>query len=758
MLTYELIMKTDFSQLSTAAGKWDEMAGELKKLAERYGAQVQSVSLNGTWTGEASLYSRPNFATTHAQYVAAQTEAKAVASLLRDAHDQFVDLKKRVESARDDAVKAGMKVSETGGATFDFSKVSAEAANSIRHDPDFRQVESSWSQHIAQAVSAMNDADQGVKIALEAVGADTDPLDGAPNSFNAKASGDVEFYEAKAMIQLADKVNDGHKLTPEELAEAESLFRDNEHDKVFTQTVLQSLGPDGAIQFTRHVNDWALSDKDHGKDYAALERGFANSLATATTVPGKVAEAPPGSEKYKQWLNSPDGKFYKDWMEGMEKAGVHNYGDDLRPLHGYQVLASLMGHADAPYDDQFLYALADQMIAAEKKDQNVFKVWGADYKGIEPDPVDTLLGVMSKNPDAATAFFDPAGNGTGADHVNNDHLKYLVGSGDGARHWPNHSYTTGVAAPVDYDNPTSRAGLGQALEAATTGHPPLQDGERGDRPGPHSAPQARVMQDMLKTLDAGLGGEKIDADMQKSLGHALADYVQDTHHILAESGSKYGSPGGLDGIWTQGDDAGITVSKGTLMRVMRGASSDSQTFSLLYDTQQQYAMDQLANAPHTGGEGYERWKNPASEMGSVMGAMNSIGSDVIFDERSGKIQAANDMAKYAYHFAGAPVTGLPYLGDTTQRLIDAATYEWSKDVIATAQAKAQEMNTHQYSSGITGTYSYIDCWARDHHVDVNDETNTKGDPNWDAWQAMRREAKQSYTSSRADAAAYLGWE
>ncbi|WHM37088.1 hypothetical protein [Streptomyces sp. BPTC-684] len=757
MLTYELIMKTDLSQLTTAATKWDDMAGELKKLEERYRTQVQNVSLDGTWTGQASLYSRPNFAATHTQYVAAQTEAKAVASLLRDAHAQFVDLKKRVESARDDAVKAGMKVSETGAATFDYSKVSAAEANTVRHDPDLRTTESSWSQHIAQAVSAMNDADQGVKIALEAVGADSDLFDDTRNGFNAKASGDVEHYEAQAMIQLADKVNDGKKLSPEELAEAESLFRDNSHDKVFTQTLLQGLGPDGAIKFTQHVNDWSLSDKSHKDDYAALERGFATSLATATTVPGKVTDMPPGSAKYNEWLNSPDGKFYKGWMEGVEKAGAHNYGDNLRPLSGYHVLASLMGHADATYDDQFLYALGDKMIDAEKKDHNLFKVWGADYKGIEPDPIDTLLGVMGKNPDAATAFFDPSGNGAGTDHVGNDHLKYLAGHGDGTRQWPNHSYSGGVGVAT-YDNPTSRAGLGAALEAATTGHPPLHEGERGGEPGPHTPAQARVMQNMLTTLDAGLSGEKLDPDMQKNIGHALADYVQDTHHILAESGSKYGSPDGLDHIWSQGDDAGITVSKGTLMRVMRGASSDSQTFSLLYDTQQQYAIDQLSNAPHAGGEGYERWKNPASEMGSVMGAMNSIGSDVIFDERSGKIQAANDMAKYAYHFAGAPVTGLPVLGDTAQRLIDAGTYEWSKDVIATAQSKAQEMNSHQYSSGVTGTYNYIDQWATAHGVDINDETNSKGNPNWDAWQSMRREAKQSYTSSRGDAAAYLGWE
>ncbi|MFE4691468.1 hypothetical protein ACFRH6_15570 [Streptomyces sp. NPDC056749] len=40
--------------------------------------------------------------------------------------------------------------------------------------------------------------------------------------------------------------------------------------------------------------------------------------------------------------------------------------------------------------------------------------------------------------------------------------------------------------------------------------------------------------------------------------------------------------------------------------------------------------------------------------------------------RYGSPDQTNDQARYAYHALGAPVTGLPVLGDTTQRLIDAA--------------------------------------------------------------------------------------
>ncbi|MDT0550617.1 hypothetical protein RND15_49535, partial [Streptomyces sp. DSM 41529] len=168
-------------------------------------------------------------------------------------------------------------------------------------------------------------------------------------------------------------------------------------------------------------------------------------------------------------------------------------------------------------------------------------------------------------------------------------------------------------------------------------------------------------------------GENVPDNLRKGLGRSLADYVEDTHHILAERGPKYGSPSGMDVIWAEGDDAGITVGKDSLMRVMRGVSADDQSYSLLYDSHRHYAMQELAEAPKTSGEGHESWKNPASDAGAVLGAMNSIGADVIYDERDGKIGEINDTARYAYHVAGAPVTAIPLVGESAQRMIDAAT-------------------------------------------------------------------------------------
>lgn len=765
MLTYHEVMTTDLSQLTTAAGKWDDMAAEIKKVEDRYKESVQSITLGPSWQGQSAFSAHTNFAATRYEYTAAQAEAKAIASLLRDAHTDLVRLKRNLENKVAAAVKAGMRVSEAGVVTFDYDKLTEGERAALRHDPDYaesvRKAVGSWSDAIDDCVRAVDDADQGVKIALDAV--TVDGVTGDKNDetfgvgFNAKPLDDIEEYEAAHTQEIATRINNGDKVSAADIAEFQRSVRDNSHDKAFSQTLLNGLGPEGLMKVNTKLNDRAFdSDTKHKSQYLDIQRGLANTIATATKVPGSVKDAPPGSPAFKKWVESGDGKFYREWTDKLDEAGTKNFASNTHPVYGYQSFVSLMQHADQPFDDQFLYDMGDDLIALDKKSPNYFTQWGAAHDGIESDPLDGLLGVMSKNPDAATAFFDPEGNGSGDNHVDNSHLKYLVGSGDGARDWPK-QVITGMGV-TEFDDPTSRMGLGAALEAAATGHPPLHEGQPGSVPGSHTAAQARVMQSTIETLDSHAGGESVHQNLQKNLGRAIADYAQDNHHILAENGTKYGSPEGMEDIWGSGDDAGITVGKDSLMRVMRGVSSDDQTYALLQDTQRLYAMDQMFNAPQQSGEGFESWKNPASDLGAVTGAMNSIGSDVILDERDGKIDAANDMARYGYHLGGAPITGLPVVGDTAQRLVDAAAYEWSKDVISAAESAGQEKNSEHYTSGVSGTYALIDAWAQDRGVDILDEDNAKKDPNWDAWQSMRREAKQSYGTSRGDAAVNLGWE
>ncbi|MFD7916119.1 hypothetical protein ACFV30_36360 [Streptomyces sp. NPDC059752] len=173
MLTYQEVMTTDYGRLLTAADKWQSMAEELRKVEGRYRDSVQKVHMSGNWLGVSATASFTNFAATQYEYQAAQTQAKATATLLRNAHQELTELKKTLENARADAIKAGMSVSGTGDVAFDTTKLSAAEKNAMHHDPDYmtsvRTAEQSWRDYIKECVKAVDEADQDLRKDLEAV-------------------------------------------------------------------------------------------------------------------------------------------------------------------------------------------------------------------------------------------------------------------------------------------------------------------------------------------------------------------------------------------------------------------------------------------------------------------------------------------------------------------------------------------------------------------------------------------------------------
>ncbi|MFE2128141.1 hypothetical protein [Streptomyces amritsarensis] len=203
MLTYYEVMTTDLGLLTTAAAQWDKVAEELKKVETRYGDTVQKITMGDNWSGLSAGVARTKFTATRYEYTAAQTQAKAIASLLRGARDQFSDLKKKLESARDDAVAAGMTVSEQGRVAFDWSKLTPSERSAYHHDPDgqetVRLAVGKWQKHIDDRVKAVSDADQHVKDALVAAVTDTNRdalgkgsgLDETLTGFNNYAEGDL---------------------------------------------------------------------------------------------------------------------------------------------------------------------------------------------------------------------------------------------------------------------------------------------------------------------------------------------------------------------------------------------------------------------------------------------------------------------------------------------------------------------------------------------------------------------------------------
>lgn len=752
-VSYQDILRVDLSVLVDAADAWKRMGTRFGELQKDYQTHVKSLAENGTWLGVSSISFRLSSTKTEHEFYGAKKQANAIASLLDDAYKQLTELKKKVEAERDAAVEAKMTVSADGVCRTDFSKMTPETAKLIKKDLAGQQeTERYWTQRIADAVQKVADADQGVRLAMQNVTKDKDGK-GDDRGFNSQAMGDIEKYEGKRAADLGTKLNSG-ELSAQERAEFQRLMRDNADDKAYSRTLLNTLGADGTIKMNIALNKSArVTDKGHGKEYLAMQRGLADSLATAT--------------------EDTNSDFYRQWRKDMQKTGVKYFDGPLGPdspvdgadqkIRGYQSLLTLMQTGNPEnYSPQFLKDLGQDIYKAERDSKgNIWDVnqayGGKDDGWFANDPLDSTLGIMSSHPGAATSFLDPGPDGS------NGKLDYLLKERDWEgivpeyREWHGNA-STGTVDGDPEEGSDARHGFGAALEAATTCHEPLQDGDRGRQPGAHSPEQARVMQHTINTLDSGAGGEGIPEGIRKNLGRSLADYVPDTYAILSDQGGNYDSPGGGN-IWAHGDEAGINVNKASLIRVMRGVSEDNQSYALLYEANRLYAAEQLAAAPQNISRGDEVWQNRAADVGAAMGAMNAVGADVIFDERDDKTAWAADVQRYSYHVAGGLVTEFPFVGDVAQRSIDAIGYEWQKDVTDAANAKAKETESKHYVSGVSGTYDLIEQFGRERNIPLSsqDDPHFQNHPLYNEHEAMRREAKQMYATSRADAASALGW-
>ncbi|MGW5347732.1 hypothetical protein [Streptomyces sp. NPDC004050] len=534
-------MTTDFGQLSTAAAKWDAMAGEFKKVEERYRDSVEKITMGGqTWNGVSASAAHTNFAGTRYEYSAAQTQAKAIASLLRDAHEQFTDLKKKVESARDDAVKAGMKVSEEGRCSFDYSKVDAATANAARHDPDLKNAENSWTQHIAGAVKALDDADQGVKIALEAACADgygdkNDTTFGT--GFNGKAQGDVEVYEARNAESIATRLAGGEKIPAAEMAELQRSFRDNSGKPEFSQVFINGLGAKGTIELTNRLSDEIHVKNPANKgDYTDLQKGLGATLASATKDPN--------SETYK--------KFRADMQkEGLERRNTSFTDLRLEKAYGYQSLVTLMGQGGGDYSKQFLHDMGDDIMKAEKDRKDIWVMKGGEYDGertgwFANDPMDGLLGVMSHNPEAAASYLK-----------DEDRMKHLMD-----RNWEvvleanEHGNSVHYSAALDKDD---RAGFGAALLAGATGIDPSSDNPKFVE---HSADNKAVFKNAISEFAEA--GDDLPESLREPMANVLVNHAGTVHEVTSSV-----------------DMRSLPVEQNDMYEVIKQVSKDQEAYGAL---------------------------------------------------------------------------------------------------------------------------------------------------------------------------------
>jgi hypothetical protein len=718
MPTYHEIMTTELSALATAATRWDGMAGEFKKQETAYRREVHGISLGQSWQGLSALSANSRFDVTLKEFGAAQTEAKAVAALLRDAHTQFVDLRGKLRTARQEAVEAGMKVSDQGIVTFDSEKLSTAERSAMQHDPDYQssmhKAVNSWQARIDQAVRAVEDADKGAEIAFKAVTVDANPLDG--QGFNSTADGDIEKYEADALKEIAGRINSG-KATDADLAEAERSFRDNARNKEFSQTLLKGLGADGTLQLNNSLIDQGHSGEGGKKDYLGLQKGLATTLATAT--------------------QDPNSAFYQQFRTQLQSAGVKKYDLDVagekvdvgrghgQQARGYQSLVTLMRQGGG-YSEKFLHDTADDIRRAEDEDKGGDPdVWdlhgdfgdnkntGENDSWFANDPLDGILGVMAKDPATATSYLDP-----GPDNKN-DNLKYLLDERD----WDLQN-TTEFRKVETAGNDTAehdvRSGLGAALESAGTGHAPGTPHALGG----HSLEQARVMNETVNVLNASGHADKLPDNLQKPMANMLMDYTADTHQTLGMDNHTYN---GRDRVWADDGTVRMAVPKEELVKVMRGVADDPEAFGQLYRAEKQYSQDLFTGMPDDANSNSTRAR--IQETSAAVGAYDGVRSDVVFDERFKNTQWAADFNHALTTTTGAALNFVPaqhaVTGDLANRVVDFVSYEATKERVAEANLEATKENSRLFDAGQREVDGMVVEWARKNgHEADSDFTRT----------------------------------
>ncbi|MFE4450037.1 hypothetical protein [Streptomyces sp. NPDC056796] len=684
MLTYQDVVTVRLGPLTTAATSWDRMADGFEDLGEVYGSQVQGVATDGGWVGLSADAADSRFTASRKQFEAGAVEARAIASILRDIHARFVERIRAVTDLVESARKADMHIDAKGQAHLDPSK--AKDAEGGILDASARAVqEASWTAAVAAAVQAVDDADEGARLALrDAAGIKgffeelIDNAGGGGHDFNSAAVGDIEVVEAREAKKYADQILAGEK--PDDPAEWERVMRDNAGDKGFSQTVLNHLGPEGTIKVTNQLNTFAYdSDTGNKQHYLGAERGLANVLATAT--------------------QDPKSQFYKDFHADLKESGMKRYEWQGEKVRGYQSLVTLMQQGEG-YSDQFMHDLGDDLIAAEKADKGNDN-WDLPKKFVTSrdewfanDPLDGLLGVMSKDPEAAATFLDPesASNTHGGREQDNDRLEYLTRERD----WDvvdGHPYMRNPHDPdsmwgdplrsSDIEDAQGRSGLGAALVAGTTGIDPNNSGGGYVE---HSDANNRVFEGALKHLSAE--GDDFPPSLRTPMATVMGNYGDEVHATASAQ---------LDGR--------SPLDRQEVLEVSKQVSRDRYAYFTLQDS----INREIVHDINTGvGGPEETWRKAGHTVGFLEEARYQ---GLAVDADNAKSKAAWD-AKMDYHTWGGVVNFIPYGGDAAQRGVDVLTSKWLEGETARIEDGLATDNTRSYLDREYRVAALADIWMQ----------------------------------------------
>ncbi|WP_158678669.1 DUF6571 family protein [Streptomyces sulphureus] len=711
-------MNADFSSLTSAAKKWRTMSGDVGEVRSDYDKHVRGRL--SRWHGESAQAFRESSKKVRLEFTALKNRARGVANLLDDAHETLQKAKGQVEKAAGKAREAGMKVDAYGRCKLNLEDIEdPEERQAVLRDPNTRESEASWNRYIDKAVSEAAEQDREIRLALKAA------IRPSESDYKRVPTDDVQEYAAKRAAKLAEKLENREHLTDAQLSELYTLIRTNSDDKEFSRELLDSLGPEDTLRLNTQLNDQLDSGSgSHRAQLAGVRQGLADSVATATHVPqfegpdGKALTVgtPAYNARFRQWVQTEDGKWYQHWREGMRDAGTQRFRTQADPdgkgpgthttVSGYQSLVDLMKDGDG-YSPQVLMDVADDVRAAEEDHPSVSRIPGVDGDGFgyegwfvdERDPLDGLLGMMADDPDTAAAYLNPKTDPDPTDSGNpgNERLEDLLKHRD----WPGNG---GDAHP----------GFDEALEAGATGRLPDTP---ADQPGPrHSAANAEVFKEAVHVVgsDRSLaeeGGRM--AALRPTLGAIAADYPGDLQHAI-NAYEKIPSQG------AQGmDEAEVKAFLAVLGKDPEAykAITSSQDALTVERLNEAYSDDSLKKLPETvRQQEVERIAgHHVKEGAEIAGVMSEAKAQAVYEEKVAEMRDFNSSVDEAEKWANRVVAiGSDRVpgGDWAREEISEMISAHAKEDAPISEEEAQAKGKSQFSDSKDAAKKFADMAMR----------------------------------------------
>ncbi|MGH9198110.1 MAG: hypothetical protein ACRD1T_20550, partial [Acidimicrobiia bacterium] len=379
------------------------MGDRFDTLHKDYRDHVERAASADSWRGTAATAFKNRGQVTKEEYAGARDEARAVASLLKEAH---TDLKKewdKLVRLKDEAREACMMVTSQGHCSIDLmaleSKDKAKADYYRKHLSKLEADQQAHTKRIDKVVQEIRDVDNNFKRALMANPSDKN---GLQDGFNGALEGKIDDFNVDEAVDLA---REGGDMSNTELSRYNGILTKHSDDPGFAQGFAKRMGAQGTLDFWGSMHPYGKMPESRRKLLAQTRKAMGETLGKATRS------------------NSP---AMERWEEEMEKAGRERQGEGrMKDPYGYQLMTDLM--RDGDYDDGFLKEYGDSLVKFEKEEAkagtDLKRLWGGHLepnRSGEPvladvtntwgnDPMAGLMEGMGHNPGASTEFFSDKG-------------------------------------------------------------------------------------------------------------------------------------------------------------------------------------------------------------------------------------------------------------------------------------------------------------------------------------------------------------